>query len=187
MPEPINLLPPERRRLIWRRYFLRLGTVATCLAMALAVGSAVLLIPTFAFLQNAQSTKQARLANLKSVLSSAEEAALAARLSALSADAANLLSLAESSSVTDLLREALMVPRPGIALSGLVYAPPTPGKPATLALTGVAASRNVLRAYQLALLAAPQFSNADLPVSSYAKDRDIPFTITVSLVPSPSP
>lgn len=187
MFEPINLLPPERRRALWRRYFWRLGTVTTFLAIALVVGACVLLIPTFVFLQNAESTKQDRLANINSVLSSLEEATLAARLDALSADATSLLSLSKTSSATSLIREALTIPRPGIVLSGFAYTPATATKAGTLSLTGVATSRNALRAYQLALVDAPRFANADLPVSSYAKDRDIPFTITVTLASPSSP
>ncbi|MDP2594232.1 MAG: hypothetical protein Q8P36_02760 [bacterium] len=187
MLDSLNLLPAGRIRARLWRYISRLGTVATYLALALVVVAGILLIPTFVFLQNAETTKQARLASIESVLSSSDEAALAARLSALSRDAAILASLATTPSAIDLIRQALAVRRSGITLSGITYAPTKGSRSSTLMLSGTAASRNGLRAYQLALAITPEFANADLPVSSYAKDSDIPFTITITLVKPMSP
>jgi len=187
MPDSLNLLPAVRIRARLWRYISRLGTVAAYLAFALVVVAGILLIPTFVFLQNAETTKQARLASIESVLSSSDEAALAARLSALSRDATILVSLATAPSATDLIRQALAVRRSGITLSGIMYAPAKGSRPGTLMLSGTAASRNGLRAYQLALATTPEFANADLPVSSYAKDSDIPFTITITLAKPTSP
>ncbi len=192
MPESLNFLPAERIRAHVRRYFWRLGTVAAYLACALAVIAGILLIPTLVFLRNAEVTKQARLASIESVLASYDEVALAARLLALSSDATALVLLAAAPSATSLVRQALAVPRPGIILSSITYAPakgstPKDSKSGTFTLSGTAASRNGLRAYQLALAATPAFANANLPVSSYAKDSDIPFTITVTLAAPTSP
>jgi hypothetical protein len=55
--------------------------------------------------------------------------------------------------------------------------------PGTLSVSGIAVTRGALRAYQLALQSAPFAVAANLPVSAYAKDTDIAFTITVTLTP----
>jgi len=187
MPDFLNLLPAGRIRVQLWRYISRLGTVAAYLALALVVVAGILLIPTFVFLQNAETTKRARLANIESVLSSSDEAALAARLSALSRNAAILVSLATAPSATNLIRQALAVRRSGITLSGIAYAPAKGSQLGTLMLSGTSASRNGLRAYQLAFANTPEFANADLPVSSYAQDSDIPFTITLTIAKPMSP
>ncbi|MDO8408364.1 MAG: hypothetical protein Q7S95_04015 [bacterium] len=187
MSESLNLLPAVRIRARLWRYISRLGTIAAYLALVLVLIAGILLIPTFVFLKSTEATKQARLASIESVLSSSDEAALAARLSALSNDAAVLVSLASLPSATDLVRQALAVRRSGITLSGVTYTPAKGSQPGTLVLSGTAAARNGLRAYQLAIANTPEFANADLPVGSYAKDSDIPFTITVTLVKPTSP
>lgn len=186
LPEPIDLLPPERRRARRRRYFLRLAVLVVASALVLVVVAGVLLVPTYVFLSGAAHTKQVRLAQITSTLSSADEAALAARLAALGAAATTLITLAKGPSASAYVREALAVGRPGIMLTGFSYTAPG-AKPGLLTITGTSANRNDLRAYQLALMGAPGFASVDLPVSSYAKDRDIPFTMTVKLVSPSSP
>jgi hypothetical protein len=90
-----------------------------------------------------------------------------------------------------MVRSALAIAHPGITLSGFVYTAATTGgtkqaktvrpTPATLAITGVAKTRDALRNYQLALEDAPFALRADLPVSAYAEETDAPFTITITL------
>ena len=181
-PEPINLLPPERRRALRRDYFVRLAVLAVALSLVLVLVAGVLLIPAYVFLAGAARTKQAQLASIESALSSTDETALADRLSSLRAATAILVALATGPSVSALIRETLSVERPGITLTGFSYTRGAAAKPGMLTIAGVSASRNSLRAYQLALASVPGFASVDLPVSSYAKDSDIPFVITVKLL-----
>ncbi|MFZ3043559.1 MAG: hypothetical protein WA058_00400 [Minisyncoccia bacterium] len=178
-----NLLPPERQRILFREYFLRLGVVIAVLVTILMCIAALLLLPTYVFLLRSESAKGSQLANVESILASADEKTLSAHLTALSKDAAVLVALGKLPSPSVLVRSALAVPRSGVTVSGLVYAPATSKTPSTLAISGVATTRDALRSYQLALQSAPFAANADLPVSAYAQDADISFTITVTLTP----
>ncbi|MFA5998355.1 MAG: hypothetical protein WC814_03170 [Candidatus Paceibacterota bacterium] len=178
--EPINLLPQERQRTLAREYLLRLGTVAAFMITALTFVAGLLLLPTYVFLSQSAIAKEAHLANIEFTLSSENEAALSAHLAALSSDAELLIALGRSSSASATIRDALGVSHPGIALSGFAYTPA--GKvPGTLAVSGVAATRDALRTYQLALQKAPFVASAELPVSAYAKDTHIVFTIMLTL------
>lgn len=181
--ELTNLLPPLRRSLLAREYFFRLGVVVVALFVALVLAAALLLVPTYVFLTGNAQAKEAHLITIKSTLSSADEVALSARLNALSNDAAALLLLSKRPSVSAIIRTALAVPRPGIILSGFVYTPTVDKNSNTLALTGIASARDVLRNYQLALQSSSFALSADLPVSAYAKDANIAFTITITLAP----
>ncbi len=181
--ELTNLLPPERQSALSRDYFLRLGVVSAVLLGILTIVSAALLLPTYVFLTKSASVKEARLATIEFTLSSADETALSARLAALTSDAAVLTALANVPSVSKVIRTVLAVSRPGITLSGFEYTPVVNKVPGTLAVSGIAATRDALRGYQLALQGAPFTLSATLPVSSYAKDADITFTITVTLAP----
>lgn len=181
--ELTNLLPLERRRALRRSYFLRLGVVTLLFTSVLTLAAASLLLPTYVFLVNSYHAKEARLANIESTLSSSDETALSVQLAALSNDAATLTALENAPSASAIIRAALATPRPGVILSDISYTPAAGTTLGTLALSGTAASRDTLRSYQLALQSASFARSADLPVSDYAKDTDIAFTITVTLAP----
>lgn len=181
--ELTNLLPLPRQHALSRDYLLRRGTVIVALLTVLILVAAILLLPTYVFLVGSASAKETRLAHIESAFSSADEAALSARLATLSNNATTLATLALAPSASTIIRTALAVSRPGITLSGFTYTPAIAKKLGTLAVSGSSATREALRGYQLALQSAPFALSADLPVSVYAKDSDIAFTVTVTLAP----
>lgn len=181
--ELTNLLPPERQSALSREYVLRLGVVVAALITVLTFAAALLLVPTYIFLGQSASAKATRLASIESVLSSSDEKTLSAQLAALTRDAAVLVELGNIPSASAVLRTALAIPHSGVTLSGLTYTPSEAKVPGTLAITGTAATRDALRTYQLAVQSASFATAANLPVSAYAKDTDITFTITVTLTP----
>ncbi len=178
-----NLLPLERIRLITRDYYVRLGVVILWFLTALVVSSAVLLIPTYFFLAGSAEKKEAALAEIQATVSSADEAAFASRVAVLSTNIAALSSLADQRSVSHIIRTTLLISRPGIVLSGFSYVTATAKTRPSLDITGVATTRNALRNYQIALQGAPFVEAANLPVSAYAKDTEIQFTINTTLTP----
>ena len=183
MPHELtNLLPSERQRALARDYLLRLGVVGTVLISVLILVAAVLLLPTYVFLVKSADAKEARLASVESMLASADEKNLSLRLSALTRNTAILTALKEAPAASGISRVFLAVSRPGITLSGFTYTPAGAESPGQLAISGGAATREALRNYQLALEKASFSRSAALPVSAYAKDSDIGFTITVTLV-----
>ena len=178
-----NLLPPERQKALSRDYVVRLSVVVVWFVNALTFIAALLLLPTYVFLTVSINAKKDHLANVESALSSADEMTLSARLTALSSDAATLVALAGVPSASSLIRTALAISRPGITLSAFTYTPASEKTPGTLSISGKAATRNALRAYQLALQSASFARSAALPVSAYAQDTDIAFTILATLAP----
>ncbi len=181
--ELIDLLPASRRDLLEREYRYRLGVVIAWLCVLLTAVAGILLLPTYVFLTGSASAKAAHLASVQAALSSSDQAALSARLSTLSNDAATLTALSQAPSVSKIVSETLAVSRPGVAVSGFIYTAASGTLAGTLALSGTAATRDALRSYQLALQGAPFVQSADLPVSAYAKDTNIDFTITITLAP----
>lgn len=178
-----NLLPSSRQDLIAHEYVFRLGVVAISLCSALVLVAAVLLLPSYVFLLGSAEAKGTHLATIKSTLSSADEKNLSVRLSSLSNDVATLTMFAKKMPVSVAARSILGITRPGITLSGLLYTSVVGKNSPTFALSGTASSRDALRNYQIALQGASFVSSAELPVSAYAKDTNITFTITVTLTP----
>lgn len=181
--ELTNLLPRERQRALSRDYFLRLGVVGAILLSMLALASALLLVPTYLLLTENTHAKEVRLAGIESTLASSDETTLSARLAALTNEAAVLNSLANVPTASEVVRDVLAVSRPGVTLSGFAYTPSAGGIHGTLAVSGTATTRDALRSYQLALQSAPFVASADLPVSAYAMDTNVAFTITLTLAP----
>ncbi len=181
--ELTNLLPLERQRAISRDYLLRLGVICALLLMTITLIAAALLLPTYVFLEASSSAKEMRLANIKSAISSADESALAVRLTTLSNNIAALTALANAPTASAVIRTILAVSRPGITLSSFSYTAAVVQSPGTLIISGTSATRDALRNYQLALQDVPFILSADLPISAYAKDTNIAFTITATLSP----
>lgn len=176
-----NLLPFVRQRVRVREYYYRLGVVSIGAGVVLIGVAGLLLLPTYVYLVGSAAEKANSLAHIQASLSSADDKSLSARLTALSNDAAALIALSKKPSVSGAMRTVLAVPRPGITLSSFAY---TPGKTTnTILVTGTAVTRDALRGYQLALQDDPAITTATLPVSVYAKDTDIGFTITLILTP----
>lgn len=178
--ELTNLLPKERRSALAREYYLRLTTVATVLLALLLIVSALLLLPTYIYLkgQVARSTEVLTRINTSLAASGQEEAG--ARLATLEADSRYLLSVAGSASASGALQALISVSRPGITLTGFTFTPGVKGAEGRMLVTGYAATREALRAYDAALEAQPYVSVSELPISAYALESDIPFTITLT-------
>ena len=181
--ELTDLLPTERKSSLFREYHFRLGVVILSLAIILALSAAILLVPTYVFLVGSAKVKEAQLAHVKSALASSDEAALSSRLTVLSNDAKTLISLATRPAVSRVMSSVLAVSRPGITLTNFTYTPAAGKNQTTLALSGVAMTRDALRNYQIALQEAPFAQSATIPVSAYAKDANIAFMITITLAP----
>lgn len=180
--ELTNLLPEARTRQFRRRYFLRLTTVAFVLLAFLVLLHAVLLLPTYLYARSETARGKAELATLDASADSAGEAKVTERQALLQGTATNLARLGTAPTASAALRTALAVPRPGVALTGFTFtAPVAPNSPAYMQITGIAGSRDALRQYATALGALPFVTGADLPISAYAKEADIEFTITLTV------
>jgi hypothetical protein len=58
------------------------------------------------------------------------------------------------------------------------------GRVAPVVVTGLASSRAALAGFRDALLKSPLVAKVDLPISNFAQDRDIQFTLTITIASS---
>lgn len=178
-PELTNLLPISRVRAFRRAYFMRLAVVAIFLASVAVAVHGLLLAPSYFFAARETAREQQQLDAISASLATTEEKQVSARLSALRDNVAYLSHLGTAPTASSALRAVLAVPRSGITLGGLSFTPST-GAKSQMMLTGMAATRDALRQYDQALATLPFVASADLPISAYAKDTNIPFTITLT-------
>lgn len=181
--EMTNLLPPERQHALVKNYYIRLGVVIALMISALMLSAAILLLPSYVLLSMNENAEKSRLAAIEATLSSADERDLSVRIATLSRDSEALFALEKASSASATARLILAIAHPGIAISALSYASAADEGSGTLVVSGVAATRDALRKYQIALQNASFVQSADLPVSAYAKDSHISFSINITLKP----
>jgi Tfp pilus assembly protein PilN len=177
-----NLLPPERARELNREYLLRLVTVGALIVAMLVVVSGLLLVPSYRSLQDIAAEKQATLTALggPAKVQTQNQAETTQFMSTVS----YLGGLGQSATASEAVRAVLLIPRTGVILSSITFSAPTASgavkTPAKMTLSGTATTREALRAYDLALSEAAFVSNVDLPISAYAKESNIVFTMTLT-------
>lgn len=179
-PNLTNLLPSERARAFRQTYFLRLATVAALALAVLIAAHAALLSPAYLFVSERAALAKEELSALSASLATSEEAEMNARLARLSDDVARLREYASAPASSDVLRSVLEVPRSGITLAGLAVTPGKGGANGRMVISGNAATRESLRQYHAALSKLPGVTGVDLPLSAYAKESDITFTLTLT-------
>jgi hypothetical protein len=177
----INLLGEDRVNALRRDYFLRLAAVAIFLLALLTIIHGIFLFPSYLSLSQKYLVKQTELAEANAKLEDTKQNEVTARLSALKGDATYLARLAKAPSASAVVRAVLLVPHTGIHVSTISYASATKSTgTGKMMITGVAATREALRAFDLALSNLPFVANADLPISAYAQESNINFTVTLT-------
>jgi hypothetical protein len=175
-----NLLPSDRMRSNRRAYFLRFGAVSFITLAILVVVHGILLFPSYVYLGGQVTSKQIELKTLSSAAPVSQSQAVK-QLAALRTDAQYLSSVGNAPTVSSAIRLLLSLPHLGIQLSGFSYTPdPTAGAARHMIIHGTAITREALRSYDQTLQAAPWIKNADLPISAYAKETNIDFTIDLT-------
>jgi hypothetical protein len=174
-----NLLPEDRQKALTREYLLRLSTVTLFFVAVLLVIHAALLAPSYLYLTEEAKAREAHLSGVASSLATSEGNELGTRVSALTTKADALISLSSAPSAAEAVRRVLSVPLGGVRVHGIALTLPENGE-GQMRIMGTAPTRDSLRQYFAALEKLPGVSHADLPLSVYAEERDLPFSITLS-------
>lgn len=175
-----NLLPRDRRRSLARDYLFRVLVVVLWLLTVLVIIHGLLLLPSYLYVNQQIQARETQLATLELAASGATQQELKSRISALETRAKLLAALGTQGAASSAMRAVLAAPRPGIRLHGFTYAPSTKPEENKMTLNGIAATRESLRQYLGVLDTLPYVTKAELPISAYAKERDIAFTITLT-------
>jgi hypothetical protein len=176
----INFLPPEAKTLVKREYRTRLASVWGLLLGGIGAVGAGLLAPTYVLLVN-------QLDALASPVVGTQDQSKVEAYKTSREDLAKTQALATQLAVprrhpaaSDVLRQVQDAESSGIAILGFTYEY-TDTEVTALEVNGVAATREALAQFSAALERDPLFLHADVPVSSLATERNLPFTITITL------
>lgn len=180
MPSLTNLLPSDRARSLQGEYRLRLVTVIAVSIAVLVLIHGVLLVPSYMYAAGEVATRAKHLAELSALAAAGDERPLSEREAEVAAEATSLSSLLSSAGAADVVRDLLALPHAGVRVTGVSVSPALAGAPSTMTVTGVANTRESLKRYRDALADLPFVDKADLPLSVYAAEADLPFTISLS-------
>lgn len=181
----INLIPPDARTRITTEYWARVVTVWLFLLAVAAVLAGAFLLPSYVLV-----TSQVR---SFAVEAEAAKASVAhsdgtARVLVIAGDQARLLREGEQMRrFTDLMAAVSAAAGAGIDIREYSFSRAA-GVVTPVQVGGVAATRQSLAVFRDALRAEPTFAAVDLPISNFAKDRDIEFSLSLTIASStPTP
>lgn len=181
--ELTNLLPQERKNALKRDYAFRLGTGVCVLFGFLLIAHGALLASSYAYVGEQQKREEARLAELSERREVSGFTDISERITAFDARANSLKELETTPSASDHIRSILEVPRTDIRIHSFTFSAPQQKNPGSMQVSGTAETREALRAFNQRLGGLSFVKNTDLPLSAYAKERDIPFQIQLVLTP----
>lgn len=173
----INLLPPQGKRRVTREYWVRVVSVWSILIASGVLLVTILHVPVYVLLQNKldafveefneatgrkesfdESKAQIVQANVLAKLLAAEDQGVAFT---------TVTQTLESLAGVDVTIEHIQLQRNEQAL-------------AATTISGMATTRQALVRFRDAITAHELFDEVELPLSNLAKDRDIPFSLTIS-------
>lgn len=178
----LNLLLREDRHWLRKEYFLRLSIILILNAIILAVIWGIVLIPPYAQIFVEKQIIESQVEDIKNSDVTKERN----ELNNLSSDIESKMKYLSQTSIepTFIIAAALESQPVGVGLSEiLIQISDIEGKVvAHVEMRGVADSRNNLVSFQKSLLAKELFNKVDVPFSNFAKDIEVPFTISISTV-----
>ena len=88
--------------------------------------------------------------------------------------------LVKKVSINEIIRLLISKKNSGIKISGVVYSPKAQNF--TVVVNGIADDRESMTSFVKSLDNEVVFDEVNVPVSNYAKSKDIPFSITISVI-----
>lgn len=175
----MNLLPPKEKTENQKDYLYRfsVGLVGALLA-SLLIGGFAMLAPHI-LIQAKQAELKTDLASLKNAQSASGSDDTYSLLE-MANQQVDFLSLQSGPSLTKAAKEILARRPTGVTIVSLAYRlrEDSSERSVAVSLRGVASRREAIIEFVKNLQAEPTFTGINVPVSSFAKDRDIEFSLT---------
>ncbi|MEZ4103817.1 MAG: hypothetical protein R3B60_00855 [Candidatus Paceibacterota bacterium] len=174
----INLLPPEAKKNVVTEYWIRVTSVWIFILSVVLISVSLLLLPVYVLIDsqigvyenkvNEMATKVADFDNAQQSLVKANNQAQV------------LINLRSIKKFSDLVDSFNSLQNNGLSISSMQFNR-SDLKLNSVQLMGEAKTRQDLSDFRNNLLSLSKVSQVDLPISNLAKDRDIDFSIAVTL------
>ncbi len=176
----INLLPPEAKQAVRREYWARVLGAWALLSAAACFVCALLLLPTHVLLSRQLNAVASEIVAREDAEEAAQYAVVQADVRAANELAVQLAKEAPPSFAT-VVMPTLERARPvGLTLTAVLYSADAQ-QVRTIEVRGIAATRATLVTFVEALKRDPRVAEASVPVGDLARERQLPFTISLML------
>ncbi|MFA6463957.1 MAG: hypothetical protein WCV55_03040 [Candidatus Paceibacterota bacterium] len=171
-----SLLPEKYRKRLHFEYRIRLAIVGLLGLIILTIISGIFILPTYlrVSVENKISLDQKNSLEKQIALQAGQSGA-----DDIKSIRQNInIAAVDQRSVISSIKAVIKAQSSEIKLTNFSYI--YNSKASTLVISGIASSRQSLQTFQKKLLEQTLFTNANLPLSNYAKDSNIPFSINLS-------
>ena len=180
-----NLLPLTNKRSLQSEYRLRRGAVALWFAAAAFLFATISLLPPLLLAGQKESILREQTTTLARATTGDETARFAQRVEQIRLRLTAFTPPSSAPSFVSLLGSVAQARAAGVSLTRIVFDQDDRGA-VTISIGGEAENRTALVAFQKALQGLQVFDTVELPVGNLAKDREIPFALSATLL-SPQP
>lgn len=174
----INLIPPKAKKGVVREYWLRVVSVWFYTWSAALLGGVLIMVPAYVLINSQVSVYEASAKTASEKVANFEDVSKSLTVSSL--QAGKLITGFRQSLISERIATLRSLEKPGVTISEFTIGR-TDEAYEPIQVTGTAENRQALAAFRDRLLALSDVASVDLPISNLAKDRDIQFTLTVSL------
>lgn len=175
----INLLPPLEKKKILGAYRLRLGVIILWVIFALLLFAAASLAPSYLYVDSKIKDLAVELEEKKQSAPVGDEEAQR-ELTRIKEEIARLKPPSEGDITASALLSQVLAQKPvGIDVTSLAYADSNPA--VTVQLSGMAATREDLLAFQRDLKSDPRFTEVKYAQSFIIQKTDITFQLTITI------
>jgi hypothetical protein len=175
----MNLLPDSRKKQLAQLYLVRVGVVGAILASLVLGIHAVLTTPSLVHVRQVVSERTLTLSALGEQLADGEDKQVGERVARLATSATELTQHAQAATASGVLRALTEVSHEGVSITGMSFTRAQTPDGHRFTITGKATGREALRSYVATLGTLPYVKTVDLPISAYAKESDIQFSLTL--------
>ncbi len=185
----MDFLPQDARTAVRREYRLRLGILSALLCAAALSAGAVLLAPAYLSLVYEIDARRVEDARGDTAAETAAYERARAELAEAEALASRLGVSERAPALSALVREIqkTAAQTDALTIAGISYERPAAGVNETVTVQGTAATRETLTWFTAALEQSPRVAHAEVPLAALAAERNLPFTITLTLAPQQQP
>ena len=181
-----NLLPQRHKADLLKLYRKRYVSLAFFGVAFLALVAIVLLLPSYLYLRSSQIL----LTTKRDTLASYETATIATQLAGTVTDINSRLGVfpavtPASPLIAGMIDPILQVEPAAVHITEFDFAPGITAVQAKVSVSGVADSRTDLLAFADKVRDIASFTSVDVPITSFIKDTDVPFTLTAVVALKP--
>ncbi len=174
-----NLLPENLKKEIKSNYRFRLVVIALLLLIFLECTTVIFMTPALISSYYRQKDTSSQTQKMNQNLSSSDIASIDSQIKTINSRLKVLNSALNYPTIIPYVNLILDQKTNAIKLNGIIFS--WNNSVATISLNGVSSTRDSLLAFVKVLQATGKFKNVDLPISSFAKDKNINFSLNLVL------